>query len=64
LRIPEVAAEALMAHAPPPIVGTYNTHDYLPEKQEALEKWAAHLRTIVNPKPDNVVALRAERRPM
>jgi integrase len=60
LRIPEAAAEALMAHAPPPMVGTYNTHDYLEEKREALEKWAAHLRTIVNPKPDNVVALRAE----
>jgi integrase len=60
LRIPEAAAEALMAHAPPPMVGVYNTHDYLPEKREALEKWAAHLRTIVNPTPDNVVALRVE----
>jgi hypothetical protein len=29
------------------IVGVYQRHDFANEKREALEKWAAHLSTIV-----------------
>lgn len=58
LKITEEAREAVLAHARPGIKGTYDLHDYLDEKREALELWAARLRAIVEPKPDNVVQLR------
>ena len=37
-------------HAPEKIPGTYDTHDYLEEKREALDKWAAHLEGLVKMK--------------
>lgn len=57
LRITEEAREAVLAHARPGIKGTYDHYDYLDEKREALELWAARLREIVAPAPDNVVQL-------
>lgn len=57
LKIEEVAREAVLAHARPGIKGTYDLHDYLEEKREALRLWAVRLRTIVEPGPSNVVAL-------
>lgn len=59
LRIPEAAAEAVLGHVRPGIVGVYDHHSYLPEKREALTTWAARLREIVEPKPpaQNVVQL-------
>jgi integrase len=59
LRIAEEAREAVLAHARPGIKGTYDHHDYLDEKREALELWAARLRSIVEPPPPNVVPLGA-----
>jgi integrase len=59
LRVTEEAREAVLAHARPGIKGIYDLHDYLDEKREALELWACRLRDIVEPKPDNVVKLRA-----
>jgi integrase len=59
LKVTEEAREAVLAHARPGIKGTYDLHDYLDEKREALELWAARLREIVTPKPDNVIKLRA-----
>jgi hypothetical protein len=61
LRVTEEAREAVIAHARPGIKGVYDLHDYFDEKREALELWAARLRSIVDPAPetDNVVALRA-----
>jgi Phage integrase family len=47
LKISEEAREAVMAHVRPGIKGTYDHHDYLDEKREALELWAARLRGIV-----------------
>jgi hypothetical protein len=58
LRVTEEAREAVLAHARPGIKGTYDHHDYFDEKREALELWAARLRSIVNPQPTNVIALR------
>jgi hypothetical protein len=58
LRIPEEAREALLAHVRPGIKGVYDLHDYLDEKREALELWAAKLREIVEPPPSNVVKMR------
>lgn len=60
LKIEEVAREAVLAHARPGIAGVYDLHDYREEKREALQLWAARLRTIVEPTPSNVVALRGE----
>jgi integrase len=59
LRIAEEAREAVLAHVRSGIKGTYDLHDYLDEKREALELWAARLRSIVNPPPANVVGFRA-----
>jgi hypothetical protein len=59
LRVPEEVREAILAHARPGIKGVYDHHDYLEEKRDALELWAARLREIVSPKPDNVIKLRA-----
>lgn len=49
LKVTEEAREAVLAHARPGIKGTYDLHDYLDEKREALELWAARLREIVKP---------------
>jgi integrase len=59
LKVTEEAREAVLAHARPGIKGTYDLYDYLDEKCEALELWAARLRQIVSPPPDNVVKFRA-----
>jgi hypothetical protein len=59
LKITEEAREAVLAHARPGIKGTYDLYDYLDEKREALELWAARLRYIVEPNSGNVIALRA-----
>ncbi|MCK1641926.1 integrase family protein [Bradyrhizobium sp. 157] len=58
LKVTEEAREAVLAHARPGIKGTYDLHDYLAEKREALELWAARLREIVTPRPDNVIKFR------
>jgi integrase len=47
LRIPEEAREAILAHVRPGIKGVYDLHDYLDEKREGLELWAAKLHEIV-----------------
>jgi integrase len=60
LRVTEEAREAVLAHARPGIKGVYDLYDYFDEKREALELWTARLRSIVEPAPDNVVALRRE----
>jgi integrase len=65
LRVRHDVAEAVLAHRPPGIVGTYNLHEYEDEKAEALEKWAERLASIVNPEPAapaKVVKLRRQRR--
>jgi integrase len=61
LKIAEEVKEALLGHARPDNQQTYDIHDFLDEKREALELWSAQLRSIVEPSnaPDNVVTLRA-----
>jgi hypothetical protein len=63
LRVTEEAREAVLAHARPGIKGTYDVYDYADEKREALELWAARLRSIVESKlpVDNVIHLEAAR---
>jgi integrase len=62
LRVPHNVAEAVLAHKPPGIVGTYDVHEYQDEKREALEAWAQHLASIINPVPAKVIKLRGRRR--
>ena len=62
LRVPHNVAEAVLAHKPPGIVGTYDVHEYRVEKAEALEKWARHLAKITGPTPAEVIKLRGRRR--
>jgi hypothetical protein len=57
LKVAEEVREAVLAHVRPGIKGTYDLYDYLDEKREALELWAARLRSIVEPSPANVVRL-------
>jgi integrase len=59
LKIAEEIREAVLAHTRSGIAGVYDRHDYFDEKRNALELWAARLREIVAPKPDNVIKLHA-----
>ena len=61
LRIADEIAESVLAHVRPGIKGTYDVHDYLGEKREALQLWAGRLRDIATPPPDNLVKLEAAR---
>ena len=47
LKIPPHIAERVLNHAQEKIAGTYDTHDYIDEKREALEKWAKHLEDLI-----------------
>jgi integrase len=51
-------AERVLGHVNGGVRGIYDRYDYLDEKREALELWAARLREIVDPPPGNVVPLR------
>ena len=57
MKIEERVREAVLAHRPPGITGTYNVHEYEDEKREALRMWSNRLRSIVEPPPHNVVVL-------
>ena len=39
-------AERVLNHAQPGIAGVYDRYAYLPEKRDALDKWAAHLAAL------------------
>src|SRR5262249_27681216 len=60
LRVPDVVAEQVIGHQRKGIAAVYDRHGYEDEKREALEKWAAALRSIVAPARSNVVPLRAK----
>jgi hypothetical protein len=61
LGVPHNVCEAILAHAPPGITGTYDVHTYADEKREALEAWAQRIKAIVEPAPNNVIAMRGRR---
>jgi hypothetical protein len=62
LQVQHDVAEAVLAHRPPGIVGTYNLHKYEDEKRAALEAWAQRIKSIVEPTPAKVIKLRRGRR--
>ena len=43
------------------VAATYNVYAYAPEKRAALDKWAAHVETIVSLPESNVVELATAR---
>ena len=50
-------AERVMGHTIGGIRAVYDLYDYLDAKRDALDKWAARLRDIVEPPPPNVIEL-------
>jgi hypothetical protein len=40
-------AEATLNHLPPKLIRTYDRNTYAPEKRDALDKWAAHLKVAI-----------------
>src|SRR5262249_47194462 len=57
LRIPDHIAEMVLGHAKRGLQRIYDQHTYETEVREALELWAARLRTILEPTPAKVVPL-------
>jgi integrase len=58
LPVADNVRELVIGHAQPGLHQVYDQFAYLDEKRHALELWAARLRSIVEPPPHNVVALR------
>ena len=61
MRVSDLVAEMVIGHGRKGIQRVYDQHTYEPEMREALELWAARLRDIVTPPPENVVRLRKGR---
>jgi Arm DNA-binding domain/Phage integrase family/Phage integrase central domain len=57
LRTPDHIAEMVLGHGKKGLQRVYDQHRYESEMREALERWAARLRSIVEPAPANVVPL-------
>jgi integrase len=58
LRVLKEIANRVLNHAQGPITETYDQHDYLREKSEALQAWADTLERIVGEAPSNVAPMR------
>jgi hypothetical protein len=48
----------IIGHGRKGLQRVYDQHRYVDEMREALELWAARLRDIVTPPPDNVVRMK------
>ena len=59
--IREDVAEAMIGHVKRGIVGTYNVHDYQPQKVDGFARWEHRLLRIVNKPPSSVEDLAAAR---
>lgn len=58
LRVAEAVSEAVIGHKQKGVMDIYNQWDYLPERREALTLWAKHVKSLIEPPPDNVITLR------
>jgi hypothetical protein len=58
LRVQDHIAEMVLGHGRKGLQRVYDQHQYREEMREALVKWAARLRSILEPPPANVVPLR------
>jgi integrase len=64
LGIPPHIVEAALNHvsgAKAGVAGTYNRALYTEEKRAALERWAAHVESLVSDKPTNVTPIRRKK---
>ncbi|MBP2291067.1 tyrosine-type recombinase/integrase [Azospirillum rugosum] len=62
LGVAEVIKQRILNHAARGVTQRhYDQYEYLAEKRDALERWAARVDSIVNPPPANVVQLHPER---
>ena len=61
LGVPEIVSERVLNHLPQGLGKIYNLHEYLPEKADALARWAQEVKNIIEPPPENVVKLKAKR---
>jgi integrase len=60
LGIPESILDRCLNHTGRKVSGTariYNRHEYLKERQAALERWSAHIAALIRPAASNVVVL-------
>lgn len=55
LGVSDAVAETLLAHRRPGIVGVYDRYSYLPERRDALRKWAEYLDSLGKPVQGNVI---------
>jgi integrase len=63
LGTPRLHVSKVLNHTDRDVTGrVYDTHDYGPEKQVALQTWADHLRAIIGEKASKVVPIGKERR--
>jgi integrase len=60
--VPSEIAELVIGHTLKGMHKVYDQHTYLSEKRDALERWAAKLRDITQPPPENVVPIKKARR--
>jgi integrase len=61
LPVPDLVRELVIAHTKPSLHKIYDQYEYLDEKRQCLELWAARLRDIVQPPPENIVKLSTAR---
>ena len=57
--VPSDHAERCLGHVLPGIRGTYDRHEYLPEKERVFAALATMIERIVKPPPDNVLSFTA-----
>jgi integrase len=58
LPVPDLVRELVIAHTKPGLHKVYDLHAYELEKRQALDLWAARLRSIVEPLATNMVQMR------
>jgi integrase len=51
LRISRFAISRVLNHADSSVTGIYDRHEYLDEKRQALDSWAAHLQRLLDDPP-------------
>ena len=61
LGVPDTVAEQIIGHGRKGLARVYDQHQYEAEQRDALERWAARLRSIVTPPPENVVPMERAR---
>jgi len=59
LGVAEIVSERVLNHQVQGLVRTYNVHEYMDEKRDALKQWAGHVRDLIEPPPENVVRLQS-----